>query len=99
MNKHRYCHASRAKFTRHATAARRARRSVPSNVIPCVDCGKAALTKPDGQPAFPVARCVPCACAVYAQVVGWTGEPAAVETRMIADPDVRAILSRPAVRQ
>jgi hypothetical protein len=99
MANHRYGHASRAKFSCHATAARRARRNVPSDVILCVDCRKAALTKPDGQPAFPIARCVSCACAVYAQAVGWTGELAAVETRMIADPDVRAILSRPAAHQ
>lgn len=98
-NRYRIGH-SRA-FVKQATAdARRARRTATSApLMACVDCGKGALVKPHtGASAFPVPRCVKCACEVYAAAVNWPGAPATVETTMIADPQARAFLSRPSRR-
>lgn len=78
--------------------AQRARVLATETHPACCDCGGRALIsrkgKTPGYHIFPGPRCVVCACKAYAKRTGWQGDPAAVETIMVGDPNMRAILSR-----
>ena len=81
------------------TAPAHSSRVVAAETHPaCCDCGGRALIgrkgAVPGYHVFPGPRCVACACKAYAKRTGWQGDPAAVETTMVGDPNMRAILSR-----